>query len=157
MFLIDHLDENLVLFFDVKSKEDAISLLVDRLSDAHLIEDKREFYDAILDREAIISTGVGSGLAIPHAKLSKYDKFFIAIGIQKGSGIEWSSLDGSLVYLVVMIGGPDNRAADYLLILSDITKMLSNSLFRNRFFYLTTPREVIEVFKNYWTDGERWT
>ena len=62
-------------------------------------------------------TGIGIGVAIPHAKLEGYSDFFIAIGVQKKKGIDWNALDGSDVKLIFMIGGPENKQTEYLKIL----------------------------------------
>ena len=70
-------------------------------------------------REKIVSTGIGMGVAIPHAKLPSFDRFFLAVGLQKvKDGIDWDALDGAPVRLIFMIGGPANQQTDYLKILS---------------------------------------
>ena len=113
MSVTDYLDDRLVVFLDVQTQAEAINALIEALDLAHNSKIKA-FHQAILDREKIVSTGIGLGVAIPHAKLPGYDEFFIAIGIQGGRGIEWNSLDGSQVHLIFMIGGPDNRQTEYL-------------------------------------------
>ncbi len=67
------------------------------------LQDKEKFLFSILERERIVSTGIGIGVAIPHAKISGNAGFFVAIGIQKKGGIDWNALDGSLVHLIFMI------------------------------------------------------
>jgi len=71
----------------------------------------------MLEREKIVSTGIGMGVAIPHAKLTSVEDFFIAIGILS-KGVQWNALDGGPVRLIFMIGGPDDKQTAYLQILS---------------------------------------
>lgn len=145
----NYLDERLVLFLDVASQNEAIDQLIEALDDAGKLLDKEAFHHAILEREKIVSTGIGIGVAIPHAKLTGYPDFFIAIGIQKGRGIEWNALDGSPVKIIFMIGGPDTRQTEYLKILSLLTTVIKDEERRKRLLKATTPGEVLAVFEGF--------
>ena len=145
--LADYLDDRLVVFLKSDHQLEAIKELVDALDLAHTLKDKKQFHQAILDREKIMSTGVGLGVAIPHAKLPNYDRFFIAIGVQEGQGIEWNSIDGTRVHLIFMIGGPDNRQTEYLNILSRITMAIKDPERRKALLKATSARQVIDLFK----------
>ena len=148
MSLTEYLDDRLVVFLDVQTQADAIDSLIEALDVAHKLKDKAAFHKAILDREKIVSTGIGLGVAIPHAKLGGYEEFFIAIGIQGGRwGIEWNSLDGSQVHLIFMIGGPDNRQTEYLKILSRLTMAIKESDRRKALLKATSAKQVIDLFK----------
>jgi len=143
----DYLDDRLVVFLKSGDQLGAIDELIEALDLAHQLKDKKKFHQAILDREKIVSTGIGLGVAIPHAKLPGYDHFFIAIGIQEGQGIEWNSLDGSQVHLIFMIGGPDNRQTEYLNILSRLTTAIKDSARRKALLKATSAKQVIDLFK----------
>lgn len=142
----DYLEKELIAFLDVKTQDQALVYLIDLLDGAGKLKNKEAFYHAILDREKIVSTGIGIGVAIPHAKLPGYDDFFIAIGIQKGEGIEWHSLDGLPVRIVIMIGGPEDRQAEYLNILSMLTSAIKGEDRRKALLKATTKEEVLAVF-----------
>jgi len=142
----DYLEEDLITFFDAKTQTEALTSLVDLLHDAGKLEDREAFYQAILEREKIVSTGIGIGVAIPHAKLAGYDDFFIAIGIQKAEGMEWNALDGLPVRIVIMIGGPEDRQAEYLNILSMITSAIKGEERRKILLKANTKEEVLAVF-----------
>lgn len=143
----DYLDENLVTFLDAPSQRAALETLVDLLDKEGRLRDKKAFLNAILEREKIVSTGIGIGIAIPHAKLRGYEDFFIAIGIQKGDGIEWQALDGLPVRLIFMIGGPDNQQTEYLNILSMITTAIKDEERRKKLLKAKTARDVVSVFE----------
>lgn len=142
-----YLQENLVVFLNVESRNDALSQLVDVLNSAHKLKDREAFYLAILEREKVVSTGIGIEVAIPHAKLAGYQDFFIAIGIQKQRGIEWNAIDGTPVRIIFMIGGPENKQTEYLKILSQLTIAIKDEERRKRLLKAQTPKDVIEAFQ----------
>lgn len=148
MTISKYLDENLVTFFRTTTQEKTLEELVNLLDKQGKLHDKKAFYRAILEREKIVSTGIGVGVAIPHAKLQGYEDFFIAIGIQKEEGIAWHALDGIPVRLVFMIGGPDNAQTEYLNILSMITTAIKEEDLRKKLLKAKSPQEVITIFES---------
>lgn len=141
-----YLDPHLVVFLDVDQRDQALQKLVDCLNKAGKLEDKESFYQAILDRERIVSTGIGMGIAIPHAKLPGYESFFIAIGIHR-KGIPWDSLDGVPVRLIFMIGGPDDKQTEYLQLLSRLTYAIKDDQRRKKMLQLSSPKDIISLFE----------
>ncbi len=144
-----YLDTHLVSFLDLSSRDEALKALVETLDRAHKLRDKDAFYNAILEREKIVSTGIGMGVAIPHAKLEGYKEFFIAVGIQGKRGLEWNALDGAPVRVIFMIGGPDNRQTEYLHILSKLTMAIKDEDRRKKLFRAKTADEVIALFEGW--------
>ena len=143
------LDHKNILFLTEESRDGALAKLVDSLLDSGKIDDKESFYEAIIERENVVSTGVGLGIAIPHAKKTHYKNFFIAIGIQKSKGLEWDSLDKSLVRLILMIGGPEDRQNDYLKILSKLTSVIRNEKDRKSIIQAESTDDILNIFKEY--------
>jgi len=141
------LDERLVAFLDVDDRDAAIESMVALLDGAKKLQDPHIFRRAILEREKIVSTGIGMGVAVPHAKLLGYTDFFIAIGIQAKKGIEWNALDGEPVHLIFMIGGPDQQQTRYLHILSSLTTAIKDPERRKKLLKATTPKQVIDLFE----------
>ena len=84
-----YLDERLVVFLNEELRDEAILRLVEVLDSQGRLSSKEKFHSAILEREKIVSTGIGIGVAIPHAKLEGCKEFFIAVGIQRNQGIDW--------------------------------------------------------------------
>lgn len=143
-----YLKTDLVLFLDARTQEEVFTALVDKLDKAGKLKDKATFYQAVLDREKIVSTGIGMGVAIPHAKLDDYDDFFIAVAILS-KGIDWHALDGSLVRLVFMIGGPDDKQTEYLQILSGLTNAVKDEERRKKMLTLNSATAIIELFGSF--------
>lgn len=141
----DYLDPRLVAFLEADTRDEAIKTLVNMVHQTGRLPDKSVFYDAIIEREKIVSTGIGMGAAIPHAKLADLDDFFIAIGILR-KGIDWNALDGSPVRLIFLIGGPDDKQTEYLRILSKLTQVIKNDQLRKKMLTLNSPEDIIQLF-----------
>lgn len=146
--LSDYIDENLILFLGESSQEEALNSLIELLDKEEKLRDKQDFYTAIVDREKIVSTGIGIGVAIPHAKSAAYEDFFVAIGIQKDEGIEWNSLDSLPVRLIFMIGGPEDKQTEYLNILSMITGAIKDEERRKRLLNAENAQEIVAIFED---------
>lgn len=140
-----YIDPSLILFMNADTRDEALHKLVEHVSLEGKLEDQESFFKAIVEREKIVSTGIGMGVAIPHAKLPGYDEFFIAIGILQ-KGVEWQSLDASPVRLVFMIGGPDDKQTEYLQLLSALTVAIKNEELRKKMLTLNSPEDILKLF-----------
>ncbi len=147
MTISKFLDEKLIVFLEETSRDAAISRLVEVLDSAGKLLDKEKFHAAILDREKIVSTGIGIGVAIPHAKLEGYNDFFIAVGIQKKKGLDWNALDGADVRIIFMIGGPDNKQTEYLKILSQLTQSIRDEERRKKMLKANSTNQILDLFE----------
>lgn len=147
MHLSHYMSPKLVVLLDTHTRDQTLSQLVHHLYLMQAIDDEELFHRAILEREKIVSTGIGMGVAIPHAKLASCPRFFIALGVLQRP-IEWNALDGSPVRLVFMIGGPDNRQNEYLQLLSTLTRVIRDEEKRKKLLTLQDPHAMIELFKN---------
>ncbi|MBS4168071.1 PTS sugar transporter subunit IIA [Parachlamydia sp. AcF125] len=140
-----YLDPTLVTFLDVDTRDEVLYQLVEMVYNANLIKDKEAFYQAIIEREKIVSTGIGMGVALPHAKLASYDHFFIAIAVLR-KGIDWNALDHAPVRIIFMIGGPDDKQTEYLQILSSLTLMLKDEQRRKKMLTLNSGDAILALF-----------
>ena len=147
MKIFPYLDKRLIFFLEEASKEEVLHYLVHATVTSKKLPHEARFLDAIMEREKLVSTGIGMGIAIPHAKLPVYDDFFIAVGIIQ-QGIDWEALDGAPVRLVFLIGGPDDKQTEYLQILSTITVTLRDPKLRKEILTAETPQEVLQHFEN---------
>jgi len=144
--LLDYLDERSILFFDSASKEEILQGLLDNTFSVKELPAKEQFVQAILDREELVTTAIGMGVAIPHAKLPVYTDFFVSVAIIQ-KGIDWEAIDDSLVRIVFLIGGPDNRQTDYLKLLSSVTVAMRDKKLRKRLMSATTANDVITLLR----------
>lgn len=144
--IFPYLNTKLISFFEAESRDEAIRYMVDTIHQHGHMEDQQAFYQAIIERENIVSTGIGMGVAIPHAKLSYYDHFFIAVGILK-KGVDWNAIDGTSVRLIFMIGGPDDKQTEYLQILSSLTKMIKDEQLRKKMLTINSAEEITHLLQ----------
>jgi mannitol/fructose-specific phosphotransferase system IIA component (Ntr-type) len=80
---------------------------------------------ALKDRERIMSTGIGFGIAIPHAKIEEVKSIAFAIGVS-AKGIDFDSMDGKPVHLIILVAAGDRQHKDYLAVLSNIMALLKD-------------------------------
>ncbi len=146
LLISKYLSSELITFLKVDGREEALLELSTLLYERGKLKEKEPFYQAILERERIISTGIGMGVAIPHAKLPIYNNFFIALGIHR-KGIPWDAIDGLPVRLIFMIGGPDHKQTEYLQILSRLTLALKDEERRKKMLQLDSPEAILALFK----------
>ncbi len=146
MPLSHYMHPRLVVFLNADSRDETLQRLVHVIYQADKLKNEELFYKAIIEREKIVSTGIGMGAAIPHAKLPSYDQFFIAVGILQ-KPVEWNALDGAPVRLIFMIGGPDDKQTEYLQLLSNLTHAIKDEERRKKLLSLTQPDAIIELFR----------
>lgn len=146
MHISHYMDPQLVVFLNTTTRDETLQQLVHHIYQIGKLSNELAFYQAIIDREKIVSTGIGMGIAIPHAKLSSYDQFFIAIGILQRP-VDWYALDGAPVRLIFMIGGPDDKQTEYLQILSGLTQAIKDEERRKKLLTLQEPSTMIELFQ----------
>jgi PTS system nitrogen regulatory IIA component len=149
MRIFESLDSRLISFLDATTRDEAIDALIDVLAKAGKLPDKALFRTAIFHREKIVSTGIGMGVAVPHAKLKNFSNFFIAIGIQKKMGLDWNALDKAPVRIVFMIGGSEDKQSEYLQILSQLTSAVKNVDLRKALLKSQSPEQVLRLFSDF--------
>ncbi|MDP8217483.1 MAG: PTS sugar transporter subunit IIA [Candidatus Theseobacter exili] len=126
-------------------KENALKELVFAISKAKQVNDRNEFYRAIMEREKIISTGIGIHIAVPHVKIPSVTDFVMAIG-RKSEGIDYDSLDGKPVSIIIMIGANESQRDQYLKVLARIVLLFKNSQFRRKIINAKTSAAIIKAF-----------
>lgn len=129
------------------SKREALVEIVENLGKSGAVTDVEALKNAILDREEIMSTGVGLTIAVPHAKLSSVKAFTLGLA-RSTKGIDYDSLDGQPVRIIVTIAAPDNDQNTYLRVLASVMHVLRNEDYRKQILMAGNAEEMIAVFKN---------
>ncbi len=134
------------IILDLKAKEkvEAIKELSAVLIQQGFIIDSDEFFTAILKRENLESTGIGSGVAIPHARTKSVKNIVLAFG-RSSNGVDFSSLDGKSSHLIFLIAAPEEKKSEYIITLARLSKILRNEEVRVRLNRAKTPDEVLSV------------
>jgi len=133
---------------DLKStrKEDVIKEMVDLLIASEDVEkrNRNKLIDALMAREALGSTAIGQGIAIPHAKSDCVDKLVAAFGLSK-KGVDFDSLDGELAYIFFLLVAPQDSAGPHLKALARISRLLKDKYFRDTLRASTDEKSVIKI------------
>lgn len=119
-----------------------ISSLEDMVSDGEI----EEIREAVFERERIMSTGVGKGLAIPHGKASGITQTYAAFAILK-EPVDYEAIDSEPVNMVFLLVGPQASNNLHIKMLSRISRLMNNTEFRERLRSCSTAEEIIEAFK----------
>jgi mannitol/fructose-specific phosphotransferase system IIA component (Ntr-type) len=119
-----------VLFVAGKpDKRELLSRLGEALAHHPAVHDSASLLASIFDRESVTSTGVGDGVAVPHAQSPGVSAFAIALAICP-AGVDFNAKDGKPVRLVVMIAAPEGNRAAYLKILASVASRLNDPAIR---------------------------
>ena len=108
--------------------------------------DRDSVLGALRAREETMSTGIGFGIAIPHASSDRVDKVVAAFG-RSGGGIEFDSLDNAPVKFVVLFVVPKDQFQTHLRTLAAIAKFLNDRSVRERLGTAVSAQEILEIFK----------
>ena len=130
------------------TKPDALRELVDVLKDAPEVTDPEGFYEAIMDRENIMSTGLGIGIALPHVKIASVTNFVTAFG-RKRDGLDFDSLDGKPTKIVIMIGASEKQHRDFLRVIARISHLLRQEKIREEILAADGPEAILEVIQKH--------
>lgn len=148
--LADLIKKENVIFLNTDDMEDTIEILVKNAFNSNEIKDKKLFITAVLEREELVSTGIGLGVALPHAKLSEIEDFFVIVGINK-NGIDWDAIDRNPVGIVFLIGGPekDDSQKEYLKIISKLMLLIKNKDRRLMLLNAESEQEIVNIFEKF--------
>ncbi|HQV30242.1 MAG TPA: PTS sugar transporter subunit IIA [Calditrichia bacterium] len=127
-----------------KGKTGVITELLEWLSQHHSLEDSQKVLAQILEREEIMTTGVGNGVAIPHCKTNTVTDFVIALGIHPG-GVAFKSLDGKPAHIIFMLVGPDSQPGAHIRLLSRISRIISDNATREAILSCDSPEEIYKL------------
>lgn len=136
--------ETIIVDLKSNTKADVIDELTNKLDRAGRLRDKEEFKNAIWKRENEFSTGIGEGIAIPHAKTSAVRTPALAFGRSK-SGIDYDSLDGNSSHIFFMIAASEGAHNEHLDTLSRLSSMLMNESFREKLMSASSENDILAL------------
>lgn len=146
MNLKDILKEKYICILENNTKKGVLNELVDIIGNSSKITDVEKFRDSIFHREEIMSTGLGLGIAVPHAKIKDIKELVIAIGVSKEGISDYESIDALDVKIVVMVGANEDQQREYLTILSQLVKKLKTKNTIEKIINSSDPKEIYNIF-----------
>ncbi|WP_075312564.1 PTS fructose transporter subunit IIABC [Bacillus wiedmannii] len=137
--------DTVIMNLTASNKEAVIDELVEKLDGANRLNSKAEFKEAILKRESQSTTGIGEGIAIPHAKTKAVKQPAICFG-RSVSGINYESLDGQPAHLFFMIAASEGANNTHLETLSRLSTLLMDEGFRKQLLESKDEEELLRLF-----------
>ena len=125
-------------------KEESFEELVDILVQNGKIKDRKAVIEALKERERLGTTGIGEGLAIPHAKFSGIAKLTAAFGISR-RGIDYDALDDEPVYIVIVVLAEENNPGPHIRLLAEIARLFQVPGFSEKLRQAASPKEILEI------------
>lgn len=131
------------------TKEHVIRELVGLLVRANAVKDKDvpKLIQILLEREALGSTGIGQGVAIPHGKSDCVNQLVGAVGISSG-GIDFDSLDGEPVHIFFLLVAPQDSAGPHLKALARISRLLKEKHFRESLRHAKDEKALVKSLQD---------
>ncbi|MGT2775551.1 PTS fructose transporter subunit IIABC [Streptococcus hyovaginalis] len=146
MKIQDLLNKNvMILDLQARTKEAAIDEMINRLVEEGVVSDFATFKEGIMAREALTSTGLGDGIAMPHSKNTAVVEPTVLFA-KSSSGVDYEALDGQPTYLFFMIAAPEGANDTHLAALAELSKYLMKDGFADELRNIHTPDGVIATF-----------
>lgn len=141
-------DESLITF-DMKSKtkDEAIEELVDLVANSSIVQDRDQLLSDIIEREKLVTTGVGYGVAFPHAKTRAVKGIVIAFG-RNDDGIDFDAMDHKPVNLFFLIAAPEDAIGAHLNVMARLSYLMKSEENRNKLQEATSPGDVLALIDN---------
>ncbi|HDL18527.1 MAG TPA: PTS sugar transporter subunit IIA [Bacteroidetes bacterium] len=148
MKLTDLLNENLIKIpLEKREKEEIIGELIDILVANDLVNNRDVIFKAVMEREKVMSTGVGDGVAIPHGKADGITDVVAAFGISKEE-IDFQSIDERPVHLVFLLVASPDATGPHLKALSRVSRLLNKQEFREKLIQVNSAAEVMDLIRD---------
>jgi fructose-specific phosphotransferase system IIA component len=126
------------------SKTECLEELVRILAAQKVVTSVEKILEAVLQREEIMTTGVGNGIAIPHCKADSIQGFAVALGITR-EAIDFNAIDGSPVHIIFLLVGPMDQPGMHIKLLSRISRVMNSESIRNQLLSAGSAEEMIEL------------
>ena len=135
---------NIKIPLEAKNKTEAIGELVKVLSASGDISDPKRVLDAVLEREATRTTGIGNALAIPHGKCAGTKDLVMAIG-KAATPIDFQAIDGRPVTIIWMLASPPDKTGPHIHALARISRLMTIDKFRHALMAAKSAQEAYDL------------
>ncbi len=144
-------EKEIIIGLKATEKQAALDELLQVLEKSGLLQERKQVLETLIEREKLGSTGIGQGIAVPHAKTEQVKNLVCALGISE-KGVNFESLDGEPVFIIFLVLAPSGATGIHLKALAKIARLLKDKVFRNYLRMSKTPQEAYQIIKE---DEER--
>jgi fructose-specific phosphotransferase system IIA component len=131
-----------------RTKREAIAELVALLEKSHGLSSGGEILDRVLKREAMMSTGIGNGIAIPHGKARAVDRLVAACAVSR-TGVDYDSVDGEPATLFILLVSPEDVGGPHVKVLANISRLLKDENVRESLKRAESPEAFLAQLKEF--------
>ena len=140
--------ESIKIDLSVESKKELLEQMILLAEKSNKIIDREEVKEEVLEREKIMSTGVGKGIALPHAKTNSITDTVGALALLSAP-VDFNSIDDKPVTIVFLLLGLENNVGNHLRLLSKVSRLMNNDSFRGNLQLCKTNNEIMELFEQF--------
>ncbi len=130
-----------------RTKNDVLKELVDLVANDRTALDAAPILAAVHERELVLSTGIGAGIAIPHGKTPHVDQLLVAAGVARDP-IDFDALDGQPVRLFFLLVGPESASGAHVKVLSRISRLLRRDQLRRDLMAAPSVRAFLDIVRS---------
>ena len=122
--MLKYLDKNLILKIDKKmNKEEVLNYMIDLITEkTKLVNNKESLKEKIFARESLGTTGIGRGVAVPHARMEEINDIIFSIALMEYPIEDYLTPDSEIPKIIVLVASPKSKNSEYLKLLSDISR-----------------------------------
>lgn len=143
--MTDIIEKDAIAIMENVEHKAVIDKLLELLKNSNKITSHTKLRELILERENIISTGIGVGLAIPHTRRNIIKDFVASAVLIRGTGCEWNSIDNLPVNFAILIASPQDTHKEYLKILANSVLVWKNEDKRNKILSAKNEAEIYDA------------
>jgi PTS system nitrogen regulatory IIA component len=143
--LKNYIDKSLIFLLKGKKKEKVLLEMINSICENKKLDNRKDIKKAIFYREGLMSTGIGLGIAVPHIRIKSVKEPIVAVGIQKAGILDYETIDGVPVKIVVLIIAGEGQHKEYIQILSLIVTKLKQSEVREKLIEAKSKKELYEI------------
>lgn len=144
----DILDAKAVLLdLRAETKEEAIEALTGHLARLGRLKDAAAAQEAVLAREKVMSTSLGHGIALPHAKVAGLKDFAVALG-RSARGVKFDAVDSSPAKIILLIVSPESKTKEHVKLLASVTKKLKFAYLRQQILEAKDAGAIVQLLRD---------
>ncbi|MCC6964189.1 MAG: PTS sugar transporter subunit IIA [candidate division Zixibacteria bacterium] len=138
-------EEQLISFdLQARAKSGVIEELVEMAAKSKLVKDKNLLLKDIITRENLVTTGVGYGVAFPHAKTKATKGIVIAFG-RSDPGVDFEAMDRQPVHLFFLIAAPEDAIGAHLKVMAHLSYLMKSEKNREKLMTVKSPGELLQI------------
>lgn len=134
-----------ILLLEHATKETVLTRLVDLLAETPFVKDRNQLLRGILEREKLMSTGIGFGVGVPHVRIDSVNDLVMAVAVCKTAIMDYTSLDEAPVQIVCMLAARTDQHTKYIRTLSAISSRLKDAPGREEIIASDDPSAICKL------------